>query len=222
MICSKEIQIIKKEGKKTKLKQTCFFFLKKKGRSQQKKKTLFLSDSEKSGKVNFVRKDVTKNKQEKKVVDMRRHWSGFTLKSKFTQNNFHYTCNLAFHRVLWRTQASFFLFWMVGKSQCITTGSLTAPSLYCAFRNLHNFWTVSIDGTCLSITNGNASNLWHYDKFLHHLEQQHVQNDQLDFSDFGLVSSVVFICLPFVSVSQSLLFHQSHASSSLFNPRLIF
>ena len=46
--------------------------------------------------------------------------------------------------------------------------------------------------------------------------------DQLDFSDYGLVSSDVFIWLLFVYVSPSVLFHQSHSSSSLFKPRIIF
>ena len=37
------------------------------------------------------------------------------------------------------------------------------------------------------MTNGNVLSLWHYDKFLRHLEQHHVHNDELDFSDNGLV-----------------------------------
>ena len=42
---------------------------------------------------------------------MRRHWSGFTPKSQFTQHNSYYWCNLALHKALWRTQSSFlFLF----------------------------------------------------------------------------------------------------------------
>ena len=35
-----------------------------------------------------------RSKGEKKVVEVRRHCSGFTPKSKFTQHSFHYTCNL--------------------------------------------------------------------------------------------------------------------------------
>ena len=67
----------------------------------------------------FFRKDVTK-KREKKAVDMRRHWSGFTLKSKFTQHKFHYTCNLALHKTLWRIQSSFlFLFQWWQKNLCV-------------------------------------------------------------------------------------------------------
>ena len=83
-----------------------------------------------------VTKDVTINKGEKKVVDTRRHRSGFTLKSKFTQHNFHYTCNLALHKALWRIQSSFLFFFFLNgdkKNLCITTGSLTTPSLYCVF-----------------------------------------------------------------------------------------
>ena len=41
---------------------------------------------------------------------MRRHWSGFTPKSHFTQHNFHYTCNVALHKPLWRIQSSFLFF----------------------------------------------------------------------------------------------------------------
>ena len=50
----------------------------------------------------------------------------------------------------------------------------------------------------------------------------HWYTEQLDLSDFGLVSSVVFIWRLFVSVSPSVLFRQSHTSSSLPNPHLIF
>ena len=49
----------------------------------------------------------------------------------------------------------------------------------------------------------NELNLWHYDRFLHHLEQHHWWIEQLHFSDFGLVSSVFFIWLLFVSVFPS-------------------
>ena len=42
------------------------------------------------------------------------------------------------------------------------------------------------------MTNGNVLNLWRYDKFLRHLEQHHVHNDELDFSDNGLVSLFSF------------------------------
>ena len=51
------------------------------------------------------------NQGEKKVVEMRRHWSGFTPKSHFTQHNSYYSCNLALHKPLWRIHSSFlFLF----------------------------------------------------------------------------------------------------------------
>ena len=42
---------------------------------------------------------------------MRRRWSRFTPKSQFKKHNSYYTCNLALHKPLWRTQSSFlFLF----------------------------------------------------------------------------------------------------------------
>ena len=51
------------------------------------------------------------NQGEKKVVEMRRHWSRFTPKSQSTEHNSYYTCNLALHKPLWRTQSIFlFLF----------------------------------------------------------------------------------------------------------------
>ena len=115
------------------------------------------------------------------------------------------------------------VFLMVGKSQCITTGVLTTPSLCCILQIIfHCFWTLWIQRTCRGITHGNVLNLWHHDSFFSAHEQDHVQNDQLDSSNYGLVSSVVFIWLLFVYVSFSVLFHQSHTSSSLFNPLLIF
>ena len=65
-------------------------------------------------------------------------------------------------------------------------------------------------------------NLWHHDKFLHHHDEQHFrQIEQRDFSDFGLVSSAVFMWLLFVYVSPSVFFHHPtfhliliHTSSS--------
>ena len=103
---------------------------------------------------------------------MRRHLSAFAPMSKFTQHIFHHTCNLALHKALWRIQSSFlFLFEGWQKNLCITTRTLTTQSLCCAFRNLHSFWTLQIEGNCLSITDGNALNLWH-----HHLEQHHWSN----------------------------------------------
>ena len=56
-------------------------------------------------------------------MEKRRHWSGFTPNSKFTQYNFHYACNLVLHNALWVTPSSFFFFSMVGKGFCITTGT---------------------------------------------------------------------------------------------------
>ena len=52
--------------------------------------------------------------------------------------------------------------------------------------------------------------------------EHHWYIEQVGFSGFGLVSSVVFLWRLFVSVSPSVLFHQSHISSSLPNPHLIF
>ena len=148
---------------------------------------------------------------------MRRHWSVFAP----TQHHFHYTCILVLHKAFWGTHSSCFL--MVWKSQCITTGTLTTPSLCCILQIIfHCFWTLWIQRTCRGITHGNVLNLWHHDSFFFAHEQDHVQNDQLDSSHYGLVSSVVFIWLLFVFVSFSVLFHQSHTSSSLFHPLLIF
>ena len=107
--------------------------------------------------------------------------------------------------------------------ECITTGTLTAPSLYCVFADLPQFlntlnlgelvfpphtamcWicgTTTGSCTTLSSTIGKLNN----------------STSQTSVS----VSSVVFIWLLFVCVSPSVLFHQSHTSSSLFNPLLIF
>ena len=61
----------------------------------------------------------------------------FTPMWKFTQNISYWTCNLAFNTVLWRTQASIFLFWMVGKSQCITTGTSTTLSVFRILQKSH-------------------------------------------------------------------------------------
>ena len=73
--------------------------------------------SEKKEEVTSCQKKCYKKnlKGEKKVVDMTRHWSVFTLKSKFTQHNFHYTCNLALHTAPWRTPSSFLFFLNGGK-----------------------------------------------------------------------------------------------------------
>ena len=76
------------------------------------------------------------SKGEKKVVEMRRHWSGSSPKSQFTQHNSHWTCNLALHKAFWGTQSIFFL---VKKSQCITTGTLTTPSVVLRFADLPQF-----------------------------------------------------------------------------------
>ena len=94
-------------------------------------------------------------------------------------------------------------FFLVGKSQGITTGTLTTPSLYCIFA----------DHLPLFLNTLNSENMsWHHTRqciesvaprqfsFAPH-EQDHVQNDQLDSPHYGLVSSVVFILLLFVYVS---------------------
>ena len=100
-----------------------------------------------------------KSKGEKKVVEMRRHWSVFAP----TQHHFHCTCNQVLHKAFWGTQVSPFL---VGKSQCITTGTLTTPSLYCILQIIFQcFWTLWIQRTCRGITHGNVMNLWHHDSF---------------------------------------------------------
>ena len=109
------------------------------------------------------------------------------------------------------------------KSQCITTGTLTTPSVVLRFADLQLF-----------LNTLNSENMsWHHTRqciesvarrqfFFSAHEQDHVQNDQLDSSHYGLVSSVVFIWLLFEYVSFSVLFHQSHTSSSLFHPLFIF
>ena len=163
------------------------------------KKTL-----EKWHEENLFRKDVTKreSKGEKKVVEMRRHWSGLAPKSQFTQHNSHKTCNLALHKAFWVTQASFFF-------ECCEKA--------CASRQWH--WPHHrCTAFCRSSTVSEHSKLGELvfppytamcwicgttTVFLHHFEQHHWQIEQLDFSDFGLVSSVVFIWLLFVFVSPS-------------------
>ena len=103
---------------------------------------------------------------------MRRHWSGFTLKSKFTQHKFHYTCNLALHKTLWRIQSSF-LFFFNGDQKTSASRQGHWPLHRCTA--LFGLSTVSGHSKLrelVSMTNGNVVNLWHYDKFLHHLEQQ--------------------------------------------------
>ena len=68
---------------------------------------------------------------------MRRHWS----KSKFTQHNFHYTCNLALGKALWVIPSKFFC-WRVGKRFCITTRTPTTLSAYCILQVIfHRCWT---------------------------------------------------------------------------------
>ena len=78
---------------------------------------------EKAGMEFVSEKMIQKYQGEKKVVEKRRHWSGFTPMSKFTQYNFHYTCKLVLHDALWVTPSSFFFFWLVGKGLCITMGT---------------------------------------------------------------------------------------------------
>ena len=116
--------------------------------------------SEKAGTDIFQKRCYKKkSKGEKKVVEMRRHWSVFAP----TQHHFHCTCNQVLHKAFWGTQVSPFL---VGKSQCITTGTLTTPSLYCILQIIFQcFWTLWIQRTCRGITHGNVMNLWHHDSF---------------------------------------------------------
>ena len=145
---------------------------------------------------------------------MRRHWSGFAP----TQHQFSLHMQSGCSQSFLRDSIKFFL--MVGKSQCITTGTLTTPSLCCIFA----------DHLPLFLNTLNSENMsWHHTRqcaesvalrqfsLVAH-EQDHVQNDQLDSPHYGLVSFVVLILLLFVYVSWSVLFHQSHTSSSLFKP----
>ena len=153
---------------------------------------------------------------------MRRHWSGFRLKSKFTQHNFHYTCNLALHSGLWKIQSSFlFLFQWWQENLCVKVIDHSIVVLRFSespqFLNTLNWgnlspWQTAMWWIC-GTTTSSCTTL---------SSKHHWQIEQLDFSDFGLVSSLVFIWLLFVSISPSVLLHQSHASSSLFNPHLIF
>ena len=82
--------------------------------------------------------------------------------------------------------------------------------------------TCNLGELVVVITHGNVVNLWHHDNFLHIVEQHHVRNDQLDPPDYGLVSSVIFIWLLFVSVSPSVLFDHFHTSSFRVNHAVIF
>ena len=154
-------------------------------------------------------KDVTKKK---KVVEKRRRWSGFTPMSKSTQHNFHYTCNLVLHNALWVIpSASRQGQWPLHRCTAFCRSSSTVSE----HSKLREF-------ICLSKTNGNVLNLWHHDNCLHIVEQHHVHNDEFDFSDNGLVSSVVFIWLLFVYDSPSVLFDHSHTSSFRVNHAVIF
>ena len=90
------------------------------------------------------------------------------------------------------------------------------------FADLPHFLNTLNWKTCRCITHGNVLNLCHHDSFLHIFEQHHVQNEQLDSPDYGLVSSVVFIQPLFVSVSPSVHLHHSHTSSSRVNHAVIF
>ena len=85
---------------------------------------------------------------------MRRHWSGFTPKSHFTQHNSYYSCNLALHKPLWRIQSSFlFLFGWWDKA------SASRERHWPLYRCIALFGTSTVsehsffEGTCLSITN---------------------------------------------------------------------
>ena len=95
---------------------------------------------EKSKKMRIQRRDLNN-----------RHCLEFTPMSKFTQHISYWTCNLVLYRAIWGTQASFRLFWMVGKSKCITTGTSTNLSVYCISQNFHSFWTLYINWKNLSL-----------------------------------------------------------------------
>ena len=147
---------------------------------------------------------------------MRRHWSGFTPKSHFTQHNFHYTCNLVLHKALWRIQSSFlFLFWMVGKSICITRKTLTTLSLYCAFRNLDSCWTLYIEGTCLSITHCKCTESLALRQVLAPPWAAPLVNWTTPFLRLRSCLVRIFHLASFRDRFSICLFHQSHTSSSL-------
>ena len=92
----------------------------------------------KNRKGQFLRKDVYETQGRK---DEPTFIGVYALKSKFTQHNFHYMCNLALHKTLWRTQSSFlFLFgWWDEASASRERHSLTTLSLHCAFSELPQF-----------------------------------------------------------------------------------
>ena len=165
-------------------------------------------------------KNVTKKlKGEKKVVEITRHRSGFTLKSKFTQHNFHYTCNLASHGSLEDSIKISFFFLNGGKKPLHHDSDIDHVFVVLRFAeppqflNTVNWWILSF---------GNALNPEHHDKFLHHFESTIGTLNNSVSKTSVLSLSVVFIWRLFVSVSPSVLFHQSHTSSSLPNPHLIF
>ena len=70
---------------------------------------------------NLVHKNIRANRRYRRRDDK---WSGFAPNSKFTQYNFHYTCNLVLRSALWVARSAFFFFSVVGKGLCITTGTM--------------------------------------------------------------------------------------------------
>ena len=172
----------------------------------------------------LVRKMFRKNlKGEKKKVEKTRHWSGFTLKSKFTQHNFHYTCNLPLHTAPWRTQSSFSFFWMVGKKafaprqghwppfRCIAVCGTSTVSEHSKLRELVFPSQTAMHWICGTTTSScttlRAPQVYWTTRFLR-LRSCLVRSFQ-----FGVSSC------PFLHPCSS---NQSHTSSSLPNPHLIF
>ena len=214
----------------------------------KKNKTMFLSDCEDQGKTfskesskpweTFFLKDKVKKRkgtifQKRCLVNLwkkRRWWRWDDIdrgsRSSRSPHNTIFTTHAIwfFTRLSGGRNLAFFLFWMMGKSLCMTTKTFIDHLVVALrFSELPQFQNTLNRGN-LSFHHKlqNELNLWHYDRFLHHLEQHHWWIEQLDFSDFGLVSSVFFIWLLFVSVSPSVLLHHSHTSSYRVNHTVIF
>ena len=155
-----------------------------------------------------------KGKGEKKVVEMTRHWSRFTPKSQFTQNNSYYSCDLSLHKPLWTTQSSFlFLFgwWDKASASLIVVLRFSEPPQF--LDTLHWGKLVFQSQTAVYWISGTAtSSCTILSSTIGKLNNSISQTS---------VSSVVFIQPLFVSVSPSVLLRQSHTSLSLSNPHLI-
>ena len=107
---------------------------------------------------------------------MRRHWSGFAPKSKFTQHNFHHTCNLALGKSSLVDSIKFFLLKGVKKTSASRQEHRPPYRLnaFCRSSSTGAEHT-KLGDFCRVITHGNVLNLWHHDSFLHIFEQHYVR-----------------------------------------------